>query len=138
MESYTLFADGGARGNPGPAGAGAVVYDNDQNIVGEISKFLGEKTNNWAEYEALICGLGAIKKQAKELSNTTVVVKLDSELIVKQMRGEYKVKHPELKKQFARVQDLIVDFAEVTFTHVPREENTVADQLANDAMDRGS
>jgi len=132
----TIYADGGARGNPGPAGAGSVVYDTHGAVVAEISKYLGITTNNWAEYEALIEGLSHAKKHFGNTIDTEVQVRLDSELIVKQMKGEYKVKHPELKKQYARVQELLVSFPYISFTHVPREKNTVADQLANDAMDR--
>lgn len=136
--AITLFADGGARGNPGPAGAGAVVYGPDGSVIAQVSKYLGTKTNNWAEYEALIEGLRHAKEHFGTPVEHTVQVFLDSELIVKQMKGEYKIKHPELKKQHAHVQELLSSFSHVSFAHVPREKNTVADQLANDAMDRKS
>ena len=122
MKDITIFTDGGSRGNPGPAGSGAVIYQ-DGVEIGHVSKYLGIQTNNFAEYEALILA--------------PVTVKMDSELIVKQMKGEYKVKHPELKKKHEKVRLLIMEaFPKIKFVHVPREENKVADQYANDAMDR--
>ncbi|HCR52439.1 TPA: ribonuclease H [Candidatus Kaiserbacteria bacterium] len=137
---FTIHADGGARGNPGPAGAGAMIRDELGNSVASVSKFLGTRTNNYAEYEAVILAFEELLKLVplSEHDTTEVKVKLDSELIVKQMRGEYKVKHPVLKEQQARLGQLASAFGTVSFTHVPREENTDADALANGAMDRGS
>lgn len=134
---FTIHADGGARGNPGPSGAGAVIRDRRGNAVASVSKFLGHQTNNFAEYEAVILAFEALTKlvPATKHSKTEVVVKLDSELIVKQMRGEYKVKHPVLKEQQARLAHIAAAFGEVSFTHVPRSENSDADALANAAMD---
>ena len=130
-----MYTDGGSRGNPGPAGAGAAIFK-DGKEVAHVSKFLGTRTNNWAEYEALILALektAAVFKRPLE----RVLVRMDSELIVKQMKGEYRVKDPELKKQYARVQALIAQHHfGVRFEHVRREQNTRADELANDAMDR--
>jgi ribonuclease HI len=137
---YTIYADGGARGNPGPAGAGAVVRDESGKRVANISKFLGHKTNNFAEYEAVILGFEALFKLVppQEHETTEVLVKMDSELVVKQTRGEYKVKNPGLKEQQARLAHIAAAFGKVTFTHIPREQNGDADALANEAMDRGS
>ncbi len=136
---FTIHADGGSRGNPGPSGAGAVVRDELGNIVASVSKFLGERTNNYAEYEAVILAFGEVGKLVpkEKWDKTTVTVKMDSELVVKQMNGLYKVKHPILKEQNARLKQVAGAFGKVTFTHVYREENSDADQLANDAMDRG-
>ena len=131
----TIYTDGGARGNPGPSGAGAAMYKGEKEI-GSVSKFLGKQTNNWAEYEALILALQAAKKLVKK--SDSVTIKMDSELIVKQMKGEYRVKDPELKKQHQKVRELVATFPRVTFEHVRREQNTRADELANDAMDRGA
>lgn len=132
----TIFTDGGARGNPGPAGAGAVIYK-DGVEVGHVSKYLGIQTNNWAEYEALVLVLREASKIFGSPVSEKVHMKMDSELIVKQMKGEYRVKNPELKKQHDRVRLLILEsFPNITFSHVPREENKVADRYANDAMDR--
>lgn len=136
---FSIHADGGARGNPGPAGAGAMIRDALGNSVASVSKFLGHRTNNFAEYEAIILAferLADIVPTGKR-SGTTVTVKMDSELVVKQMRGEYKVRHPILKEQQARLACAIAGFGGVSFTHVPREENKDADALANEAMDRG-
>lgn len=137
MKDITIFTDGGSRGNPGPAGSGAVIYQ-DNAEIGHVSKYLGIQTNNFAEYEALILALEATHKLLGSPVSEPVTVKMDSELIVKQMKGEYKVKHPELKKKHEKVRLLIMEaFPKIKFVHVPREENKVADQYANDAMDRG-
>lgn len=137
---FSIHADGGARGNPGPAGAGAVVRDGLGNIVASVSQFLGHRTNNYAEYEAVILAFEEVMKLVAEgkRGETDVAVKMDSELVVKQMKGEYKVKHPTLKEQQARLAQLAGAFKSVSFTHVPREQNRDADALANDAMDRGA
>jgi ribonuclease HI len=107
------------------------------NSVAAVSKYLGRQTNNFAEYEAVILAFEELSKIAKP-EQTDVVVKMDSELVVKQMNKEYKVKHPNLKGQHARLTQLVGAFKSVTFTHVPRAENADADALANEAMDRGN
>lgn len=128
-----IYTDGGARGNPGPAGAGAVIYKNAQKI-GEVKKFLGPRqTNNWAEYEALALALEEVRRLG--YGDHELEVRMDSELIVKQMRGEYRVKEPSLKPQHAAVQALIQKFPVVHFIHVPREQNKEADRLVNEAID---
>ncbi len=140
MQTFTIYTDGGARGNPGPAGAGAVVIDGNGTTVARVSKFLGRQTNNWAEYEAIYLGLMALKKKigAVKLKSARVTVKMDSELAVRQLSNVYQVKEPTLFPQFMKIHNLQVkDVPHVTFVHVPREENTVADFLANEAMDRG-
>ncbi len=137
---FTIHADGGSRGNPGPAGAGAMIRDHLGNSVASVSQFLGTRTNNYAEYEAVILAFETLTKLigTKKASAATVVVKMDSELVVKQMKGVYKVKHPTMKAQFARLLEAAAVFKEVSFTHVFREENSDADALANEAMDRGA
>jgi len=136
---FTIFADGGSRGNPGPAGSGAVVYDAQGSVVAEVSEFLGVTTNNVAEYTALIRGLEALAEYLDERTpSASVVVKMDSELAVKQMRGEYKIKHPNLKPLAEQAYSRAQQFSSVSFVHVPREQNKVADALANQAMDRGA
>lgn len=130
-----LYTDGGSRGNPGPAGAGAILYDADTNqVIAEISEYLGKQTNNVAEYTALLLAL----QQSKELGADTVHCRLDSELIVKQMKGEYKVKNLVLQKYFVQIWNLRQQFQSVTFEHVRRELNKEADALANMAMDKGA
>ena len=136
---YIIHTDGGSRGNPGPAGAGAVIHDEDGNMVASVSDFLGRRTNNFAEYEAIILALDALIKLVPEnrLLQTDVLVKMDSELVVKQMQGAYRVKHPVLKIQQAKLKKLIAVFGNVLFMHIPREQNKDADALANEAMDKG-
>lgn len=137
---FTIHADGGSRGNPGPSGAGAMIRDGLGNSVASVSQFLGLRTNNFAEYEAVILAFETLKKLVPKgkYAKTEVVVKMDSELVVKQMRGEYKIKNPGLKEQYARLAELAAAFKTVSFLHVPRAENSDADALANEAMDRGA
>lgn len=133
----TIFTDGGSRGNPGPAGAGAAIYKGEKEI-GSVSKFLGTQTNNWAEYEALILALETTHRLLGSPVTSLVTIKMDSELIVKQMKGEYKVKNPDMKVKHQRVKELILEsFPKIEFVHVRREYNKRADELANEAMDRG-
>lgn len=137
---FIIHADGGSRGNPGPAGAGAMIRDGLGNSVASVSQFLGLRTNNFAEYEAVILAFAELEKLVPESrrKNTEVVVKMDSELVVKQMRGEYKVKNATLKEQCARLKGALSMFGAISFVHVPREENSDADFLANKAMDCGA
>lgn len=137
---FTIHGDGGSRGNPGPAGSGAVIRNEGGELVATVSQFLGVRTNNYAEYEAVILALEALQKIVPhpEWGSTSVEVKMDSELVVKQMKKIYKVKHPVLKEQYVRLCNAAAAFGAVTFTHVPRAQNSDADALANDAMDRGT
>ncbi|MCC6290710.1 ribonuclease HI family protein [Candidatus Nomurabacteria bacterium] len=136
MTKIILQTDGGARGNPGPAGAGVVVLSETGEILKTAKKFLGERlTNNEAEYLALLFGLENLPSLIGERGEAEVVVRLDSELVVKQLNGDYKVKEPRLKELAQGVKDLSHIFSAVTFTHIPREENKLADKLANEAMD---
>lgn len=128
-----IRTDGGARGNPGPAGIGVVIEDEEGKVLEEHAKFLGAKTNNQAEYEAVILGL----QRAKHLKADSVEVVADSELVVKQATGEYKVKHVNIKPLFAEMQDLVRQIGSVKFRHVKRAENEHADDLSNRAMDEG-
>ncbi|MBU6323742.1 MAG: reverse transcriptase-like protein [Patescibacteria group bacterium] len=136
---FTIFADGGARGNPGPAGSGAVVRDEKGKTVATVSEFLGHTTNNVAEYTAILCALETLAAQLGDRTERAdISVYMDSKLVVEQMNGNYKIKHPNLKPLASRVKELIPRFKAVTFAHVPRERNKDADALANEAMDRGS
>ena len=128
---YEIFTDGGARGNPGPAGIGVYVVKSGE-PVHEIAEYIGETTNNVAEYTALVRALEWITAQEDADS---VVLKLDSELVVKQMKGEYKVKNPALKVLWTRAQSLAYTLKKISFEHVRREQNVEADRLANKAMD---
>jgi ribonuclease HI len=129
----TIHTDGGARGNPGPAGIGVVIENEKGEVLEEHAKFLGIKTNNQAEYEAAILGL----ERAKHLEADSVQVLADSELLVKQANREYKVKHENIKPLFGRLHALMLQIGHVSFKHVRREQNTHADALSNQAMDEG-
>src|SRR5687767_14830438 len=131
-ERITLEFDGGSRGNPGPAGIGVVLRAADRTPLVTLGRFIGRATNNVAEYSALIAGF----RKAKELGAKRVHVRGDSELIIKQMRGEYRVKHPDLKPLWEEAEHLSHQFDEVKFEHGYREKNELADRLANLAMDR--
>jgi ribonuclease HI len=128
---FVLRTDGGARGNPGPAGAGFVLEDASRAVVRSGGRYLGQATNNQAEYEALILGLEvALDHKVRDLE-----VRADSELVVKQMSGHYRVKNAGLAPLHAEAARLAGLFQSVTFVHVRREENERADLLANAAMD---
>jgi len=128
------YTDGGSRGNPGPAGCGVVLYDEDENKkLAEIAEYLGETTNNVAEYTALLLAL----QKSQELGADTVHCRLDSELVVKQMNREYRVRDPKMQKLFVQIWNLTQHFNKVTFEHIRREKNKESDALANEAMDRG-
>lgn len=127
----TTFTDGGARGNPGPAAYGVVVKDETGKILHAEGRYIGETTNNQAEYQGLVAALAA----AKKLGATEVKCFLDSELIVKQMNREYKVKDLGLQTQFMKAWNLMNEFKKVSFTHVRREYNKEADKLVNEALD---
>jgi broad specificity phosphatase PhoE/ribonuclease HI len=127
-------ADGGARGNPGPAGFGAVVRDPESgDVLAERFGFLGVSTNNVAEYSGLIAGLSA----AAELGAREVAVRMDSKLVIEQMSGRWQIKHPGLRPLAAQAAALVRDFDTVRFEWIPRERNRLADALANKAMDEG-
>jgi ribonuclease HI len=127
----TLFTDGASRGNPGPAGAGAVIVDEAGAEVARAKRFLGTMTNNQAEYQALLLGLDLAAKLRPE----HLAIRLDSELVVKQLKGEYRVKDPRLATFFARVRDRLNALTGYDILHVRRELNAAADRLANEAID---
>jgi len=130
-QHYVLFTDGGSRGNPGPAGVGVALLTADGTEVFGAGRFLGDTTNNVAEYSALIWGL----EIAAAHGATTLEVRADSELVIKQMKGLYRVKHPNLQPLYAQARGLADELGRTTFTHVPRSQNKRADELANLAMD---
>jgi ribonuclease HI len=131
---WVLRTDGGSRGNPGPAGAGFVLEAPDGVVAARGGRFLGECTNNVAEYEALLWGLAVALEHPGAVS-AGLTVYADSELLVKQMRGEYRVKHPNLKPLHERASRLAARFASVRYLHVRREHNEESYGLANEAMD---
>src|SRR6201993_1056581 len=125
-------ADGGSRGNPGPAGFGSVVWSEDHStVLAEVKEAIGTATNNVAEYRGLIAGL----TEAARLGATEVEARLDSKLVVEQMSGRWKVKHPDIAGLHGQARRLAAGFEHVSFTWVPREQNSHADRLANEAMD---
>lgn len=127
----TVNVDGGARGNPGPAAIGVVLRDQSGEILGTVSEVIGEATNNVAEYRALLAGIG----QARLLGATEIELLGDSELVVKQVKGEYKVKNAGIKPLHAEVLGELAAFHEWSIEHVRREMNSEADALVNDALD---
>lgn len=131
MDRLILWTDGGARGNPGPAGIGVVMTDAQGEVVAEIAEYIGEATNNQAEYRALIAGL----TRARELAATVVDIRMDSELVVRQLNGEYKVKNENMKPLYVQATALLKTFARYTIQHVRREQNAEADKLVNQALD---
>ena len=131
-ETLTLEFDGGSRGNPGPAGIGVVVRAQDGTSLVTLGRYIGRCTNNVAEYRALITAL----QEARKLGARKIIIRGDSELIIKQMRGEYRVKHPDMKVLFDEAQELIRQFDEARIEHNLRHKNELADKLANLAMDR--
>jgi ribonuclease HI len=126
-----IHTDGAARGNPGPAGAGAVLRDADGRLVAEIAQPLGRATNNVAEWTAVALAL----EEALRLGATHVDLRMDSELVARQLAGVYRVKHPDLKPLHARVTGLLGRLEGYTIGHVPRELNREADRLSNVAID---
>ena len=138
MQKIILNTDGWSRGNPGPAGAGVVVSSATGEILKKAHLALGVMTNNEAEYRALIFGLETLKKQfgKDQTKNLEVEIRMDSELIVKQINGQYQIKEKNLQPFFMEIWNARVkDFPHLTFRHIPREENSEADKLANQAMD---
>ncbi len=131
--NWVIYTDGASRGNPGPASIGAAVYDESGREIHTVSRRIGRATNNEAEYRAAIAGLEA----ALALGARDVDLRMDSELVVRQVNMRYKVRNPSLRRLFGRVKDLQWRFASFQVRHVRREENRRADTLANEALDRG-
>lgn len=131
QRSFVVHTDGGSRGNPGPAAIGAVIVEAGV-VVHTISQTIGPATNNQAEYQAVHAALAWCQQQGA----TEVLVNADSELIVKQLRGEYKMKNKELAQWYIRIQSLIRQIGQVAFTVIRREQNEAADALVNRALDR--
>ena len=123
--------DGGARGNPGPAAIGVVIRDGEGNVLQDLGETIGEATNNVAEYKALIRGI----ELARELGADELQIHGDSELVVKQMLGQYKVKHPDMKPLHAKAKEALSGLDSWQISHVRREQNAEADALVNQALD---
>ncbi|MBA3363363.1 MAG: ribonuclease HI family protein [Actinobacteria bacterium] len=127
-----VACDGASRGNPGPAGIGVEITNDDGDVLAEIAQGIGETTNNVAEYTAVIEGLA----QAAELGARSVTLRSDSLLLISQLTGRYRVKAPHLQPLHRRARSIAAGFDRVSFEHVPREENVEADRLANEGVDR--
>src|SRR3989344_2530241 len=125
------YSDGGARGNPGPAAIGVVVYSETGSVLFQVGEYIGETTNNQAEYKALIVAM----EKALGFGGTHVTCYLDSELVVKQMQGKYKVREEGLQALATQALKMIKNFSSVEFVHVRREKNKLADKLVNEALD---
>jgi ribonuclease H / adenosylcobalamin/alpha-ribazole phosphatase len=131
-ETITIEFDGGSRGNPGPAAVGVVLRSEDKTPLVTLGRCIGRATNNVAEYKALITGL----EKAKELGARKILIRGDSELIIKQMRGEYRVKHPDMRELYDQAQFLLHQFDEAKIEHNLRHKNELADKLVNLSLDR--
>jgi ribonuclease HI len=133
MEKIIMYTDGGSRNNPGPAGIGVYI----ETLNKQFGEYIGEKTNNEAEYEAVIFGLKKLKQiigkdKAKEAE---IEIYLDSELVERQLNHVYKIKEENIQKLFIEVWNMMLDFRKVNFSHIPREKNKIADSLVNQALD---
>lgn len=131
FKKVNIYIDGAARGNPGPAGVGIVIRDEAGTVIKNVSKNIGSTTNNVAEYTALIFGM----EESRNLGAKGLVINTDSELLAKQLGGEYKVKSPALKGLYAKAMQILKSFDDVAVNQIPREENKDADKLANKALD---
>ncbi|MFN3301432.1 MAG: ribonuclease HI family protein [Patescibacteria group bacterium] len=131
-KKFIIYTDGGARGNPGPAAIGIIIYDENRNLIKKYSKFIGETTNNQAEYEAVIQAL----KEAKQLMAEEIDCYLDSKLLVGQLNRKFKIKDQELSKAFIKIWNLSQSFKKINFFYIPREKNKEADALVNLAIDK--
>ena len=130
INTITIFADGGSRGNPGPAGIGALLLDENGERIEEVSKYIGHATNNVAEYLAVVYGLQeAVYRGAKN-----IILNVDSQLVARQLKGEYKVKDQNIRKFFDIALNLLRSFDKIEIREVPREENKEADKLVNQAI----
>ncbi len=131
MSRATLFADGGSRGNPGPAASGAVLFAEDGSVLAEVGLYLGVATNNVAEWRALLAGL----ERARELGIENIAVRMDSELVIRQVTGVYRVKHAALIPLAAQAKAMLRGFKTVDIRHVPRKENGASDAVVNAVLD---
>lgn len=136
-----VYTDGGARGNPGPSAIGVVIENPAKSLLSDhgaqYGEYIGEKTNNQAEYEAVIFALKKLKALVgkKKTKETEVEVRMDSELVVRQLGGIYKIEEPNLKPLFVDVWNLKMDFKKIEFVHIPREKNKAADRMVNRVLD---
>ena len=134
-----IYTDGGSRGNPGPAAVGVVVKDEKKRIIKNYAKSIGSKTNNEAEYEAVIFALQKIRQifGKEKIKNLEIEIRMDSELVARQLRGEYKILEEKLFPLFIKIWNLKISFPFLDFREIPREQNKEADRLVNEILDKG-
>lgn len=137
MEKVICFTDGGARGNPGPAAIGVYITDEAGTVLRELAQTIGNSTNNFAEYQAVLIGLETVKQLLGEATRTTQIeIRLDSELVKKQLNAEYQILEPGLVPLFMAIHNLrVASFPNLILTQIPREQNQEADRLVNEALD---
>lgn len=137
MQQLIVYTDGGARGNPGPAAVGVYITDQNGSVLKEVKQTIGNATNNFAEYQAVAVALETLKQlYGKKTKEMQIELKLDSELVKKQLNGEYQIKEPGLVPFFIEIHNLrVANFPHLTFVHVPRAQNKQADRLVNEALD---
>ena len=137
MQKFIVHTDGGSRNNPGPAALGVVIANEKGEVLKKYGEYIGETTNNVAEYSAVIFALKKIKSVwgKKNAKNSSIEIFADSELLVKQLNGEYKIEHPNIQPLFLQIWNLKIDFKKVSFSSIPREKNKEADRLVNEALD---
>lgn len=137
MEKIIAYTDGGARGNPGPAAVGVYITDEIGQMIAETKEAIGNSTNNFAEYYGVMVALQTLKhRYGKETKNMHFELRLDSELVKKQLNSEYQIKEPGLVPMFIEIHNMrVASFPNLTLTHVPREQNKEADRLVNEALD---
>lgn len=137
-EKIIIYTDGGSRGNPGPAGVGVAICDEQRRAIKKYSKAVGVRTNNEAEYEAVIFALQKIKQffGKEKAKNFDIEIRMDSELVARQLRGEYKILEEKLFPLFIKIWNLRMDFGPIVFKEISRGQNKEADALANEAMDK--
>ncbi len=137
MKKIIIYTDGGSRHNPGPSGIGVVICDEKERILKQYSEYLGSGTNNEAEYQAVIFALKKIKALIGKgaIKTTEIEIRSDSELLIKQLNGKYKVLNPKIQSLFLNIWNLKIDFSKIEFNFIPREKNKEADKLVNQVLD---
>ena len=138
MEKIICFTDGGARGNPGPAGLGVHIEDEKGEVIFDTYQFIGNSTNNFAEYSAVLLGLQSLKQEfGRKTKEMEFEMRMDSELVKKQLNGEYQIKEPGLVPIFIEIHNMrVANFPNLILTHIPREKNKEADRLVNECLDK--
>lgn len=136
MKKLIVYTDGASRGNPGPASYGFTIADEDGKLLHEEGEYIGRVTNNVAEYTAVLEAFRLVKEKYGPFLPVQIDLFADSKLLAEQLSGRYKIKHPNLKPLFDQIKIIEMELGSVFYTHVPREKNTLADKLANQALDK--